>query len=79
MRSKVGINIMVLRAEHNMSQDKFAKFIGVSPRTLRRWEAGEREPSLKHSKTIIDKFKIEDVYTFLFGEKPKEIPKLVYL
>lgn len=51
----------------------------INERTLSRWLSGEREPSLKHLKIIIDKFKIDDVYQFVYGKRPKEIPKLVYI
>jgi transcriptional regulator with XRE-family HTH domain len=75
----IGLNIKILRVEKQMTYDQFASVIKVSPRTLRRWEANERNPSIKHIKTIVDKFKIDDVYYFMFGDKPKEIPKLVYI
>ncbi len=33
------------RAKTGLSQEKFAKLLGISPRTLRDWEHGRRSPS----------------------------------
>ena len=33
------------RASSGLSQHKFAKLLGVSPRTLQDWEQGRREPT----------------------------------
>lgn len=76
---KIAVNLMILRNEMRMTHKEFAKELGVSDRTVRRWMAGKREPSLKHLKIIVDRFKIDDVYQFVYGDKPKDIPKLVYL
>lgn len=71
---------MQLRFTYKMTQKTFAKCAGVSPRTLRRWESGEREPSMKHIGRIIRVFEVDDVYAFIFGEdKDEQIPKLVYI
>jgi transcriptional regulator with XRE-family HTH domain len=76
---KIAVNLMILRNEMRMTHKEFAKELGVSDRTVRRWMSGKREPSLKHLKIIVDRFKIDDVYQFVYGDKPKDIPKLVYL
>ena len=71
-----------LREEYSMSQTDMAKSLGVSARTLRRWETGERLPLISHVKVIIDKYYVDDVYELVYGprKKPmKEIPKLVWL
>lgn len=75
----IGMNIKILRVENKMTYDKFASIINVSSRALRRWESGERDPSIKYIKKIVDTFKIDDVYQFMYGDRPKEIPKLVYI
>ena len=72
-------SLVQLRHEQNMTHKQFAKCINVSERTLTRWMSGEREPSLKHLKVIVDRFNIADVYQFVYGDRPKEIPKLVYI
>jgi putative transcriptional regulator len=33
------------RSRTGLSQDQFAKLLGVSPRTLQDWEQGRREPT----------------------------------
>lgn len=76
----IGLNIKILRTEKGMTHGQFAKKIGVSERTLRRWESGEREPAIKYIKKIVDMYGIEDVYSFMYGDaRPKQIPKLVYI
>jgi len=37
--------ILKLRAHFNMSQEEFAKFIGVSFTSVNRWENGIHEPT----------------------------------
>lgn len=74
------MNIKILRVQNCMTYDEFAEQIGVSSRTLRRWECGERDPSVKNLKKIVDTYRIDDLYSFMYGDtKPKEIPQLVYL
>lgn len=76
----IGLNIKILRVENGMTHKQFADNIGMSERTLRRWESGEREPAIKYIKKIVDMYEIEDVYSFMYGDtKPKQIPKLVYI
>lgn len=70
---------MQLRYELGMTHDQFSKKIGASPRTLRRWEAGQRDPAIKYIKRMADNFGIEDLYQFMYGEKPAQIPQLMYI
>lgn len=37
--------ILSLRAELNMNQEEFGKFLGVSLVSISRWERGEYEPT----------------------------------
>jgi len=41
---KPSIDVAAIRGETGLSQDSFAKSIGVSPKTLRNWEQGRRMP-----------------------------------
>lgn len=76
----LSLNLMILRTSLKMDRPQFAKEIGVSLKTLYRWESGQRTPSLKHLKVIIDKYEIEDVYRFMYGKRHiKEIPKLNWI
>ena len=40
------VDIHQMRLELQVSQEEFAKMIGVSIRTINRWESGEGKPSL---------------------------------
>lgn len=62
-------NIVKLRERHELSKEEFCKVIGVSRRTLDRWESGARVPTLKYVRVIVDKFYIENLYTFMFGRR----------
>lgn len=71
-----------LRDEYGMSQNDMAVSLGISLRTLRRWETGERLPLISHIKAIIDNYHVDDVYELVYGPRKqpvKEIPKLVWI
>ena len=36
--------IRALRRKHNISRDRFASYMGVTPQTVYRWEAGLARP-----------------------------------
>lgn len=65
----VGKNIIKLREHFGLTKMEFCDIIGVNRRTLERWESGERVPDLRRARVIIDKFYIQDVYTFMFGRR----------
>ena len=39
------VDVKAVRAKLGLSQDKFAAAFGVSARTVRKWEQGERRPT----------------------------------
>lgn len=39
------MNIKELRTQHGLTQKQLAELIGVTVRTVERWEAGDRAPS----------------------------------
>ena len=39
------LNVKAIRKKTGLSQDNFARYIGVNPGTLRNWEQGIRKPS----------------------------------
>lgn len=43
------LDIKKIREELGISQEKLAEMIGVSPRTIQNWEAGNKIPSSKHA------------------------------
>jgi putative transcriptional regulator len=58
------INVQSLRKKYGLSQDKFARLLGISVSTLRNWEQGRRKPegparvllrvAAKHPEAIFD-------------------------
>ena len=49
--------IISLRNKLIMSQEEFAKYLGVSFASMNRWEKGHHEPTIKFKKKLIDEFK----------------------
>ncbi|MFH1947404.1 MAG: NadS family protein [Candidatus Magasanikbacteria bacterium] len=57
-------DVKTIRAHYGLSQDKFAKLLGISAGTLRNWEQGRRKPdgparvllcvAAKHPDAILD-------------------------
>lgn len=66
---KISKNIIKLREKHNLDKMQFCEIVGISRRTLERWEKGERVPELKYIKVIVDNFYISDVYKFMFSDR----------
>ena len=58
------INVQAIRKNYGLSQDKFAKLLGISVATLRNWEQGRRKPegparvllrvAAKHPEAVLD-------------------------
>lgn len=48
------MNIKEIRLKAFMTQDEFAKQIGVSTSAVRTWEQGVSKPSLKAQKKIVE-------------------------
>jgi len=57
-------DVQAIRKKYGLSQDKFAKLLGISVATLRNWEQGRRRPegaarvllrvAAKHPEAILD-------------------------
>lgn len=57
-------DVKEIRMQYGLSQDKFAKMLGISTSTLRNWEQGRRKPegparilltiAAKHPETVLD-------------------------
>jgi transcriptional regulator with XRE-family HTH domain len=67
----IGQRIQDLRKDYKITQVKFAEKIGISVRTLHRWETGDRLPTIDILKNIFDIFEITDIYEFMYGKKVK--------
>jgi transcriptional regulator with XRE-family HTH domain len=78
----IGQRIQDLRKDYKITQVKFAEKIGISVRTLHRWETGVRLPTIDVLKNIFDTFEITDIYEFMYGEKVKisiQLPQLMWI
>lgn len=69
-----GENLIKIRKSKNMTQEKFAKEIGIGLASLQRYESGERSPTLDTLNKIADGLKIglRDIVgdiatTYMFG------------
>lgn len=58
MSSNIGSKIKKIRKEKKLTQDQLANLIGKSTITIRKWESGERTPSLETIKQIAEVFDI---------------------
>jgi putative transcriptional regulator len=57
-------DVKAIREQYGLSQNKFARLLGISPATLRNWEQGRRHPqgparillsvAAKHPEVILD-------------------------
>jgi putative transcriptional regulator len=57
-------DVQAIRKEYGLSQEKFAKLLGISVSTLRNWEQGRRKPegparvllrvAIRHPEAILD-------------------------
>ena len=61
-------DIKAIRQKGLMSQEDFAKDLGVSFSTVNRWECGKAKPSYKAMKQIDDYCKANEI-DFDIGEK----------
>ena len=54
-------DIKVIRQKSLLSQEAFAKILGVSFTTVNRWETGKSKPSYKTMKLIGDYCKVNSI------------------
>ena len=64
---KLRTNLIILRQKNNLTQQAFGEIIGVSKSSVQSYESGRAEPSYETLKKIVDIFKIDDLYLFLFA------------
>ncbi len=70
-QKKMGAFIKALRKEKNLTQEQLAETLGVSNRTVSRWETGSNTPDLDMVIILADYFGVE-VKELIDGEKLKE-------
>lgn len=68
---KIGSFLRGLRKEKNITQEKFAETIGVSGRTVSRWETGSNMPDLDILIQIADYYEVE-IREIFDGERKSE-------
>lgn len=70
-QKKIGLFLKELRNEQATTQQKFAEYIGVSNRTVSRWETGSNMPDLDVLIQIADYYEVE-IREILDGERKSE-------
>ncbi len=70
-QKKIGQFLKELRKEKNITQQNFAETIGVSNRTVSRWETGSNMPDLDILIQIADYYEVE-IREILDGERKGE-------
>lgn len=71
-QKKIGDFLKVLRKEKGVTQEVFAEVMGVSGRTVSRWETGSNMPDLGIIIQIADYYDVE-IKELLDGERKSEI------
>ena len=70
-QQKIGGFLKELRKEKNLTQEQFAEIMGVSNRSVSRWETGSNLPDLDILIQIADYYDVE-LREILDGERKKE-------
>ena len=65
---KIGAFLKELRKEKNLTQEQFAEQLGVSSRTVSRWETGTNMPDISLITEIADFYDV-DVRELIEGER----------
>ncbi|GMA69977.1 hypothetical protein GCM10025879_12230 [Leuconostoc litchii] len=65
-------NLLVLRKEHNLSQEGLANQLFVTRQTISKWELGEVTPDLNKIQSIAEFFDLP-VENLLFGDSIRNI------
>ena len=71
---KIGAFLRILRKEKNLTQEQLAEILGVSGRTVSRWETGSNMPDLSIMIELADYYDI-DIKELLNGERKSEMDK----
>ena len=61
MKYNFKVLTITLRNKLVLSQEEFAKLLGVSFASINRWERGHHEPTIKAKKKIIELCKENDI------------------
>lgn len=61
--------IVLLRNKLILSQEDFAKLLGVSFASVNRWERGHHEPTIKVKRKIVELCEKQGIQLMMKGEK----------
>ena len=70
-QQKIGTFLKELRNEKNLTQEQLAEILGVSRRTVSRWETGSNLPDLDVLIEMVDYYDV-DMRELLSGERKSE-------
>ena len=76
-QEKIGQFIKNIRKENNLTQDLFAKKLGVTYQAVSKWENGKSIPDIATLKLISQVFNV-NLEELIEGEKKVSKSKLVY-
>lgn len=62
--------IKELRKQHKLSQRAFADIVGVSVRTIQKWESGETAIKAVKTASLADYFEVSEGYLLGYSENP---------
>lgn len=58
-QSGVRVTIEEIREQQKLTQREFANLLGVTEKSVQRWENGTRQPSKRHRAAIARRFDVE--------------------
>lgn len=67
----IGIKLMKLRKNLQLSQEYLALELNVSKTTLRKWEADESKPLIENLQKLSDYFNVQITYWFDINDENK--------
>ena len=77
-QEKIGNLLKKIRKENNLTQEKFAEKLGVTPQAVSKWELGKNIPDISVLKEIKKIYNI-DLDSILDGENNKRSNKKLYM
>lgn len=77
-QEKIGNLLKKIRKDNNLTQEKFAEKLGVTPQAVSKWENGKNIPDISVLKEIKREYNI-DLDSILDGENNKKKNRKIYL
>ena len=76
---KIGEKIRLLRKKNDVTQDKLADHLGVTPQAVSRWESGVCYPDMNYLPAIADYFSVTMDELLCYNNAQKEQKVAAYL